>query len=131
MQPQFFWGTNSRAPLQPTHRGWIERLRRDGTDILRQELKFSVTDPYLSSCFASYLLFRLQSFPRRWGEDLVKTAIVHGNDQNALMQVCVRQTPHPLRLGPTWVQEWVRLDTFSVAAGGKSSGISATWAATR
>jgi len=25
MQPQLFWGTNNRTPLQPTHRGRIER----------------------------------------------------------------------------------------------------------
>ncbi|MGB9072505.1 MAG: hypothetical protein WCC22_07510 [Terriglobales bacterium] len=34
MQPQLFWGTNNRTPLQPTRRGRIERLRRDCGDEL-------------------------------------------------------------------------------------------------
>src|SRR5664279_2488267 len=34
MQPQLFWETNDRTPLQPTHRGRIGRLRRDWRDNL-------------------------------------------------------------------------------------------------
>jgi hypothetical protein len=106
MQPQLFWGTNNRTPLRPTHRGRIERLRRDCRQILRQKLNLSIRDLYLWPSFASYLLFRLQSFPRHPAIS-GGAAVFHGSAQNAWIQVCVRQTPHPAQLGPTWVQNWV------------------------
>ena len=39
MQPQLFWGTNNRMPLQPTHRGRIDRLRRDCRDSCTPSLR--------------------------------------------------------------------------------------------